>query len=610
MAEAAAMHSVDALPSPSSINGKEQPWDFSVPISQDSHLQNAHASTASKRRTSNDSTAAYSKSNQRHHQLPAVNGIPLSRNSSRSGSMQGDTGYLLPNRVDALGKREPALSRTGSEADSLLDLSGRESANRSAVNVMESGEQKSHKLWFGNEELDSANWIHRDKLAKIESEELQQFGIQFHQQQVRAGSKSSSRRGRSHDSHNNTANGIAEPGEQWPGTREEKRQRITSPTPIAYEEQEGRNTTDMMVFDDPRLPEEIAADPYEDGGNTYHVFRQVSGLRKSSSRIPVLATSPHPIPLEHLEREFPLNRTRNNTLGSGDDDNIAYAKTRKFSDPIQIAADDISEPKTHSQPQSQPHPQNQSTPSAESTPPPGSRPSSNSNTQQQPSSPVKSKTSTKQTTTTRKTSVPPNNRKTSTSKSKATASSSNNNSFSSSQRPSTRSGENRPQTAVNRPEGDPPWLATMYKPDPRLPPDQQILPTHAKRLQQEQWEREGKVPSMYDREFAPLPINELDKPTLPSLALDVEKAQETATTATTNNNQTLWPPTPKSPKSPDLNNRPGTSGTDHGGYKTIPTVQSSLSPKPSQVSKPHPQPLPADDMPPVKEKGCGCCIVM
>lgn len=28
----------------------------------------------------------------------------------------------------------------------------------------------------------------------------------------------------------------------------------------------------------------------------------------------------------------------------------------------------------------------------------------------------------------------------------------------------------------------------MYKPDPRLPPEQQLLPTHAKRLQQEQWE--------------------------------------------------------------------------------------------------------------------------
>ncbi|KAK4975592.1 hypothetical protein LTR28_009234 [Elasticomyces elasticus] len=39
----------------------------------------------------------------------------------------------------------------------------------------------------------------------------------------------------------------------------------------------------------------------------------------------------------------------------------------------------------------------------------------------------------------------------------------------------------------------------MYKPDPRLPPDQQMLPTHVKRMMQEQWEREGKTGSMYNR---------------------------------------------------------------------------------------------------------------
>ena len=32
----------------------------------------------------------------------------------------------------------------------------------------------------------------------------------------------------------------------------------------------------------------------------------------------------------------------------------------------------------------------------------------------------------------------------------------------------------------------------MFKPDPRLPPDQQLLPTHAKKLQQEQWEKAKK----------------------------------------------------------------------------------------------------------------------
>ncbi|KAK2807383.1 hypothetical protein FQN51_003209 [Onygenales sp. PD_10] len=591
MAEAAATHSVDALPSPSSVNGKEQqPWDFSVPISQE---QNAHISTSSKPRTSNDSTATFSKSSQRHNQPPAVNGTALSRNSSRSGSRQGDQGYLLPNRVDALGRRDPSLSRTGSEADSLLELYGRDSANRSAVSVMESGDKKSsdkHHPTFTGDELDNANWIHRDKLAKIESEELQQFGIQFHQRQVRAGSKSSSRRGRSHDSHSNGINGtvpVEQGDQQWHGPREEKRQRITSPAPVEDVEQEGPEESEPMIFD-PRLPEEIAADPYENGGSASQIYRQ-PGLRKSSSRIPVLATSPHPIPLEHLEREFPLPRTRNNTLGSGDDDSISYAKSRKYSDPVPAAADDTPQREPGPEPEFEPEPQ----PQAETTPPSSSRRSSVINQAQ--SSPVKSKTPGTKQTTGRKSSVPPNNRKSSGGKSKATASGSS----SSNQRPSTRSGENRPQTAVNRPEGDPPWLATMYKPDPRLPPDQQILPTHARRLQQEQWEREGKVASTFDREFAPLAVQDFGKPIAPTL--DIGKAQETSASS-------LWPPTPKSP---DLNHRPSTSGTDHGGYKTIPTVQSAPSPNPSHGSKPkQPRPTPVQDSPPAKEKGCGCCIVM
>lgn len=39
---------------------------------------------------------------------------------------------------------------------------------------------------------------------------------------------------------------------------------------------------------------------------------------------------------------------------------------------------------------------------------------------------------------------------------------------------------------INRPEGEAPWIATMYKPDPMLPPEQQMLPTQARRLQEQQ----------------------------------------------------------------------------------------------------------------------------
>lgn len=39
-----------------------------------------------------------------------------------------------------------------------------------------------------------------------------------------------------------------------------------------------------------------------------------------------------------------------------------------------------------------------------------------------------------------------------------------------------------PRNPINRPEGEAPWIADMYKPDPMLPQDEQIVPTHAKRL--------------------------------------------------------------------------------------------------------------------------------
>jgi len=60
----------------------------------------------------------------------------------------------------------------------------------------------------------------------------------------------------------------------------------------------------------------------------------------------------------------------------------------------------------------------------------------------------------------------------------------------------------RPHTPVNRPEGDAPWLATMFKPDPLLPPDQQMLPTHAKKLALQRGERVLTNEELLEREIA------------------------------------------------------------------------------------------------------------
>lgn len=467
-----------------------------------------------------------------------------------------------------------------------------------AAIVMESGENPRQSTvttskvdttrpHFGpaNDEQHNDHWIHRDKLARIESEELQQAAIRF-QRQVRTGSKSSSIRGRSHDSHSNGLNGtvvtppttivVPDQTESWPNMQ---RPQLDSPVVLEDTEPEDMSVVERMKWD-LRRPEEIAAElnplesPEDSGASR---LDKNFGLRKNSSRIPVLAPTPHRISPEHTERELPIQRRRTRTLGSGDEESVPNVKTRR---PSEHAVVDTPE----------------ASPDESDTPPNTSRPNSRGmSLQPAPTSPVKKTPGKAAPQSTRKTSVPLSTRKPSVQQKPRAPSGGS----ITKERPATRAGDNnRPTTATaNRVEGDPPWLATMYKPDPRLPPDQQILPTHAKRMQQEQWEKEGKTPSTYDREFAPLAIRSDNEP--PHEIQEPEKTepeQESETSIT-------WPL--KAPKSPIPSNRPGTSGTN---YSTIPKMQNT---PPMGMSAPQasPQPIAVRD-PPQEEKGCGCCIVM
>jgi hypothetical protein len=426
------------------------------------------------------------------------------------------------------------------------------------------------------------NWIHRDKLARIESEELQQATIRIHRQ-VRTGSKSSSLRGRSHDSHSLNGN-VTTPPEQtdqpWPA-----RHQLESPIP--FEDSDEHEETERFNWD-LRRPEEIAASSYEENDDSSRFYKS-PGLKKSNSRIPVLASSPITVSPDQTERESSLQRIRTRTVGSGDEDGVPYSQSRRASE---SAVADSPEA------EGSPEPADSTTPPT-STSRPGSRAGVLAQAQGSPTkkTPVKGTP----TPTTRKSSVPPNSRKPSgPAKQRATSASS------TKDRPVTRSGENRPPTAAaNRPEGDPPWLATMYKPDPRLPPDQQLLPTHAKRMQQEQWEKEGKTPTTYDREFAPLAVRpDDDEPVL--IPSEPEKKEETTriTDFLPSGSPSTWPLQP--PKSPEPA-RPGTSGTN---YSTMPKVQNT--PPPIVLSSP--QRMQANLPPPPEDekvdKGCGCCIVM
>jgi hypothetical protein len=470
-----------------------------------------------------------------------------------------------------LGKKEASLSRTGSEADSLLDLyGGRESSNRSAISVMEDGKgdkkQLHHKL--SSEDPSSAYWIHRDKLAKIESEELQQLGIHIPPTALAGPSPSKRGRGRtrSRESHGTAPNGSIDHGDNnntnrhWSPNDDDKRPWISSAAiDKSLEEQDNSGAA---IFDDPRLPEEIAADPYEEGSPSPTAYR-MPVLRKSNSKIPILSSSRLASSPAQPDRESPLQRSRNNTVNGGEDQATSEAASRAL---------DTQE----------------SAPAAETTPPQTGRRS----TDHAESSPTTGKTTAKAgaAAAARKTTTTPAVRKPNATAQKSKLPAATNNTTN--QRPTTRSGD-RPQTAANPPEGDPPWLATMYKPDPRLPPDQQILPTHARRLAQEQWEREGKIPDTYSRDFAPLSIRAHENP--PAVAVEPEKDPKSPS-------MDLKPPASDPRKTPD--GRPSTSGS---GYKTVPTIQPSVS---TTISARQPRPMAVEDSPRPKEKGCGCCVVM
>lgn len=436
---------------------------------------------------------------------------------------------------------------------------------------------------FTEEELNDEYWIHRDKLAKIESEELQQAAIRF-QRRVRAGSKSSSRRGQSHDSYSNGVNGstvTTPPGteysEAWPTLPDEK------PSNFEFWDNDGNEPIyEERQNWDLRRPEEIAADQageyYEDGASK--MYRN-PGLKKSSSRIPVLAASAVPISQEHIEREFPLLRRR--TQGSADAESISYPKPARLSESPNIDTPEAS-------------------PSIDSSTPPTStsRPVSRGNPMQ--TSPAKkSPPKTTPNSGTRKASTQSTTKSKTPQKSRATSGSST--------RPTTRGGDSKPATTASRPEGDPPWLATMYKPDPRLPPEQQMLPTHAKRMQQEQWEKEGKTPSTYDREFAPLAVRPDDeKP--PQVSSESEKPAEPEQPEQQQQEESsAWPlRAAKSPEPVPLT-RPPTNGT---GYSTMPKVQNTPPigiASNARVNPPWPEPQPKKESK-EKKKGCGCCIVM
>ncbi|CRK40776.1 hypothetical protein BN1708_016830 [Verticillium longisporum] len=405
---------------------------------------------------------------------------------------------------------------------------------------------------------ENSKWIHRDKLAKIESRELQAAGIYL----PRSRASSKVRKGRSEERHQGTKRTASAAAEDRDHSVPASRHRKNS---SAAENSLSDNQAQTPSWD-LRLPEEIEAegDPY-----------WTSTSSRAGSKIPVAKMSPLPIPETFIDRNSPSSRRQSDVPREAE--SIAYPKTRSRAGSINALAE----------------------PAAAGTLQPAKRsatdvsPRKTTPTARKTSAPIKSNGSVSGRPRTR---GGPN--KDSTSSTGTT-------------RPSTRSGELSPGNRA--PEGEPPWMIGSYKPDPRLPPDQQLLPTVARRLQQEKWEKEGKFGSVYDKEFRPMTDDALLSPPVrgPSGAQEEEKQPQEQSDE--------WPLKPIESKSPTL--KQGTS------YSTIPKISEKpqVSPLPSpRTPGPVPQSLPTTQQQPArvpdasaenddvaqKKGGCGCCIIM
>ena len=475
-----------------------------------------------------------------------------------------------------------------SEEDSFLDYYKGKNGGRNGIGSGYSSRKHSRAESNEFEDTDNSAWIHRDKLAKIESRELQEAGLQIgrHTSASRSSSGSTSRRGRVSDQQ--LENGYIE-GSPERGIGRDQIGRL----PLAEEEQ---SEEDERINSEPQTPEEATKEQFQFFHN-----RETPAVRPSTSRIPLPKNSPLPLPSSHIERDSPLPRSRNNSLGNNLEDGIALNKIRgrSRSGASQVMLDDFNTL--------------------------GRRPSETADAGISASptrtSPSKAKVPNKMTPISgaRKTN---NNRAASAPQKKQQRAGSIPNRDSPVKRPVSSGTPSRPPTSHNRPEGEAPWIATMYKPDPRLPQDQQILPTHAKRMMQEQWEKEGKAGALYDKDFRLVNPHEFTPPR--NSTTQDEKPENERQTHEKVDEKRTWPlaPTKLDPETPS--HRPSTSGTEHGGYKITPTVQSPLTspsiqqrtpgassenPRPPEVIR-VPDPHEEKEENEKKKSGCACCVVM
>lgn len=401
-----------------------------------------------------------------------VNGY-TSRSSESAPIARSSTSN--PAYLDTL--HSPALHRNDSimsskkDGDSLLDLYG--NGKGSGVNGLKAelrGNQNGgvpgddDSKWIDRDKLlriegqdqESSNWIDSDKLAQIESKEMAQAGIRIPPKGNRNSFK--------------TLQNL---------NSEQKPQKVQQVDEDDRDDEKLHNPNEPS--NDLRHPSEQALDHVPNPSQT-----RLSLRNGSSSKIPLSVSSPAPVRQHFIERTVPLIRHPHSPdSGSDDELSVSYPRTRKrsysaSSAVIQNAESESNSTSTTTKPTRNARAQSHTAALA----PPG-RKNSSKRTINMNLAKNRSRSNPQLINIPRP-------------------------GTSASSHPSRDSGS-LPGSAgksQHAPEGPPPWSLSTYSPDPKLPPEKQLIPTVAKRLQQEQWEKEGAFATVYDSRLRPLKVEE------------------------------------------------------------------------------------------------------
>ncbi|KAK0364337.1 hypothetical protein LTR59_010910 [Friedmanniomyces endolithicus] len=259
--------------------------------------------------------------------------------------MDETNGYAPPQRTDTLqsqrsttaASREPRTTsqrrpsdfniQSDSEATSGTPKASLRASNASAGRKRSRNTLKEKRDAVQEAPADDSAWIHRDKLAQIEIQEMEEAGLHVRQPRrssstgpvasartSRSASRSGAGRAVSKDRQGEGAE--EQDGPLFANFDDYQRKRVSTIPAADEEELEHERTFDPTVDSELRTPEEVHA--------AQHVSKQ---LRPCTSRIPISKASPVPVPHQVVERDSPLPRSRNGSgAWSGAWDDQQYAR--------------------------------------------------------------------------------------------------------------------------------------------------------------------------------------------------------------------------------------------------------------------------------------------